>query len=87
MSWYLLNVLFDSNQKQVWQMKELNEQEIQFVSGAGAAEDGQKIAGMIGGVIDGITGIFGFKFGFKDILGSIGGLIGSIVDTAHNNNN
>ncbi|ECD9549362.1 hypothetical protein ZW61_004186 [Salmonella enterica subsp. houtenae] len=66
-------------------MKELSEQEMQFVSGTGTAEDGQKIAGMIGGVIDGITGIFGFKFGFKDILGSIGGLIGSIVDTANNN--
>ncbi|EBR2768886.1 hypothetical protein AB5G42_005118 [Salmonella enterica subsp. enterica serovar Teko] len=66
-------------------MRELNEQEVQFVSGAGAAEDGQKIAGMIGGVIDGITGIFGLKFGFKDILGSFGGLIGSIVDTVNNN--
>ncbi|ECI0838133.1 hypothetical protein [Salmonella enterica] len=65
-------------------MKELNEQEIQFISGAGAAEDGQKIAGMIGGVVDGITGIFGLKFGFKDILGSIGGLIGSIIDVANN---
>ncbi|ECN5337101.1 hypothetical protein GS72_23870 [Salmonella enterica subsp. enterica serovar Give] len=66
-------------------MKELNEQEILFVSGAGAAEDGQKIAGMIGAVVDGITGIFGFKFGFKEIFGSIGGLIGSIVDTVNNN--
>lgn len=64
-------------------MRELNEQEIQFASGAGAAEDGQKIAGMIGGVIDGITGIFGIKFGFKDILASVGGLIGSIIDAAN----
>lgn len=61
-------------------MKELSEQEIQSVSGAGAAENGQKVAGMIGGIVDGITGIFGFK----DILGSIGGLIGSIVDTVNN---
>lgn len=64
-------------------MRELNEQEIQFVSGTGAAEDGQKIAGMIGGVIDGITGIFGIKFGFKDIFASVGGLIGSIIDVAN----
>lgn len=66
-------------------MKELNEQEIQFISGAGAMEDGKKIAGMIGEVIDSITGIFGIKLGFKDILGSFGGLIGSIIDTVNNN--
>lgn len=69
-----------------YKMRELNEQEVQFISGAGAAEDGQKIAGMIGGVIDGITGIFGFKFGFKDIFGSMGGLIGSIVDSVNTSN-
>ncbi|HAU3361196.1 TPA: hypothetical protein JDL67_003924 [Salmonella enterica subsp. salamae] len=59
-------------------MKELSEQEIQVVSGA--ADDEQKIAGMIGGIVNGITGLFGFK----DIFGSISRLISSIVDTVNN---
>lgn len=42
-------------------MKELSEQGIQFVSGAGAADDEQKIAGMIGGIVNGITGLFDLK--------------------------
>ncbi|EJJ5776213.1 hypothetical protein NJD98_004727 [Salmonella enterica] len=65
-------------------MKELSEQAIQFVSGAGAADDEQKIAGMIDSIVNGITGLFGFKFGFKDIFCSISALISSIVDTVNN---
>ncbi len=40
-------------------MKELSEQEIQVVSGAGAADDEQKIAGMIGGIVNGIISSLG----------------------------
>ncbi|EEO8188978.1 hypothetical protein ACRE5D_004433 [Salmonella enterica subsp. enterica serovar Infantis] len=50
-------------------MKELSEQGIQFVSGAGAADDEQKIAGMIGGIVNGITGLFGFKDIFVQSVG------------------
>lgn len=50
-------------------MKELSEQGIQFVSVAGAADDEQKIAGMIGGIVNGITGLFGFKDIFVQSVG------------------
>ncbi len=62
-------------------MRELNQLEVNCVSGGNATENGTRIGGEIGAVIDGITGVFGIKLHMKDLISSVGGLIGGIVDS------
>lgn len=61
-------------------MRELKNNEIMAVSGAGSAEDGLKYGTIVGNVISGILSFFSIKGDLGKIIGGLGQLIGSLID-------